>query len=106
MAIVSRQLMALITTCSLAAFSVYAQDIAPVEQVDKKYNAQISQARALTKSYAKALQNTLKPALTSFGPAGALKACNVSVPSITHAVNNQSKWQIGRTSLKPRNQAN
>lgn len=102
----SRQLMALIITCSVTVFSVYAQDMASVEQVGQAYNSQIAQARILTKSYASALHNTLKPALKSSGPAGALKACNVSVPSITHMVNNQSEWQVSRTSLKPRNQAN
>ncbi|MCG7530198.1 DUF3365 domain-containing protein [Psychrobium sp. MM17-31] len=106
MAIVSRQLMALFSTSSLAVMGVNAQDMASVEQVAQGYNTQIAQARTLTKSYASALQNTLKPALKSSGPAGALKACNVSVPSITKAVNNQSKWQVSRTSLKPRSQAN
>jgi len=66
----------------------------------------VQQARQLTKSYAIALKNTLKPALKAKGPSGALKACNLSAPAIKKNINSQGQWSVSRTSLKVRNSTN
>jgi hypothetical protein len=79
----------------------------PMTQVVASDQAQrAEQSRAVVKSFMGALKGELKGALKSEGPIKALKVCNVKAKSIASELSKKHGWEIGRTSLKPRNAAN
>jgi hypothetical protein len=65
-----------------------------------------SEARGNAMKLGKDLKLTLQSAMKSGGPVAAVKACNVSAPSIANKINMDTGWQVGRSSLKLRNPAN
>ncbi len=75
---------------------VMAEDLAP----------RVDASRAAIKSFAGNLGGALKAALKKGGPLEAIKVCNSRAMGITREHTEKNGWQIGRTSLKPRNAAN
>lgn len=63
------------------------------------------EAEQLIQTFTNQLQGELKAALTQGGPAQAVSICRDQAPAITAELSQQGDWQIGRTSLKPRNVA-
>ena len=64
-----------------------------------------AEARAQIKTFAGALQSTLKQGMESDGPVHAIGLCNTEAPLIAEQTS-RNGWQIGRTSLKVRNPDN
>jgi hypothetical protein len=67
--------------------------------------AEPAEARALVKQFAATLQGALKGAIADGGPIAAVQVCKEQAPAIAADLSAQSPWEIGRTSLKPRNGA-
>ncbi|MCG6941999.1 MAG: DUF3365 domain-containing protein [Thiohalocapsa sp.] len=63
------------------------------------------QARALIKQFTTTLQGELKAGLQQGGPVAAVEVCKKVAPGIAADLSEQSGWDVGRTSLKPRNKA-
>ena len=61
------------------------------------------QARMLIQDFTQRLQGELKGAMKDGGPVAAVAICKDKAPGIADSLSQQSGWQIGRTSLKPRN---
>lgn len=63
------------------------------------------QARGLVKQFATTLQGELKSGLQQGGPVAAVQVCKDRAPAIAAELSAESGWDVGRTSLKTRNQA-
>ncbi|CAA7623419.1 conserved exported hypothetical protein [Candidatus Terasakiella magnetica] len=61
------------------------------------------QAGALVKEYGGTLLAVLKDSVEKSGPVAALTVCNERGPAIAQEMATKSGWNIGRTSMKPRN---
>ncbi len=66
----------------------------------------VNASRTAIKSFFGALAGELKGALKKADPLEAINVCNTRAMGITSAHSEKNGWQIGRTSLKPRNAAN
>jgi hypothetical protein len=66
----------------------------------------VQEARAIVKTFSENLKAVLKPAMQSGGPVEAIKVCHQQAGPIASAVSSQSDWEVGRTSLKTRSDAN
>ncbi len=66
----------------------------------------VDASRAAVKDFAGNLGGELKAALKKGGPLEAIKVCNTKAMGITRVHSEKNGWQVGRTSLKPRNSAN
>jgi len=80
----------------LSATPVIAEDLTP----------RVNDSRTAIKSFFGELAGELKGALKRAGAIEAINVCNTSAMGITSAHSEKNGWQIGRTSLKPRNAAN
>ncbi|MCW8908163.1 MAG: DUF3365 domain-containing protein [Sedimenticola sp.] len=67
---------------------------------------QVMEARGLVKQFGSNLKGELVKAMKSGGPTKAIEFCNLRAPGIASEVADASGWEIGRTSLKLRSQAN
>lgn len=67
---------------------------------------QLQEARGIVKAFAGNLKGALKPAMESGGPVKAISVCNHQAGPIAENASAQSGWQVSRTSLKIRNEAN
>jgi hypothetical protein len=67
---------------------------------------QVMEARGLVKQFGSNLKGELVKAMQSGGPTEAIKFCNLRAPGIASDVADASGWEVGRTSLKLRSQAN
>ena len=65
-----------------------------------------AQARDLAKQFGSTLKGQLVGAMQEGGPIHALEFCNLSAPGIAVDIATASDWQVGRTSLKTRSEAN
>lgn len=63
-------------------------------------------SRAVTKAFAQTLQQALQTAMATDGPVAAIEVCSSEAPAIAARQSDEHGWQVGRTSLKPRNPAN
>jgi hypothetical protein len=88
----------LITSLSLLAFDATAEDHALVNNTQE--------ARALVKTFGSDLKHVLKTAMKSEEPIKALTVCNIEAGPIADKNSSLSGWDIGRTSLKVRNESN
>ncbi len=61
------------------------------------------EARVLIQTFTGQLQSELKAALGEGGPVAAVEICQERAPAIAESLSQNGGWQIGRTSLKPRN---
>ncbi|XPF95985.1 DUF3365 domain-containing protein [Colwellia sp. RE-S-Sl-9] len=69
-------------------------------------NQELQQARSLVKSFGSDLKKVLKTAMQTEGPLKALEVCNVQAKPIADKNSSVSPWNIGRTSLRVRNENN
>ena len=66
----------------------------------------VLEARAATMAFQKALKQELMSAMQSGGPKKAVEVCHSRAPEIAEEIGKQTGWEIGRTSLKTRNEKN
>lgn len=78
--------------------------VAPV--VAEDLSSRVEASRAAIKDFVGNLGGELKAALKKGGPLEAIKVCNSKAMGISKMHSEKNGWQIGRTSLKPRNFAN
>ncbi len=76
---------------------VYAEEEVP---------AYVTEAREATMTFQKALKQELMSAMQSGGPKKAVEVCYSRAPMIAERISMQTGWEIGRTSLKTRNEMN
>ena len=88
----------LASTLSLLPF------LANAEAMVSSQNAQ--EARSLVKAFGSDLKHVLKSSMKSEGPIKALEVCNIHAGPIAEKNSTLSGWDIGRTSLKVRNESN
>ena len=69
-------------------------------------DAQLAEARGLVKAFGGTLKKELQAALKAGGPEKGVEVCAVKAPQIASDLSTQSGWELGRTSLKTRNQGN
>ncbi|HAT50955.1 MAG: DUF3365 domain-containing protein [Nitrospirae bacterium] len=75
-------------------------------QAGEEASALVTESQKLTKTFMEQLKGHLVTAMKSGGPIQAIEACHLMAPQVAADMAKQSGWTIGRTSLKPRNQAN
>jgi hypothetical protein len=68
--------------------------------------SQLDESRATAAEFMKTLKGELMQAMQSGGPINAIGVCNLRAPAIAAELGALRGWQVGRTSLKPRNLAN
>jgi hypothetical protein len=80
----------------LCSFYVYAEN-----------NQRLTdETRDAIKALGTELKTALQSALKSGGPIKALGVCNTKAPMLAHKVSSEKGMEVGRTSLKPRNELN
>ena len=89
------------TLFALCCTMILAQSVSAATSQD----ALKQEAAALIPPFAKHLMDTVQQAKEKGGPAAAIDACQNLAPSITEE-HNTADWEIGRTSLKTRSDAN
>jgi hypothetical protein len=92
----SRHFLTLAAVVALAAGSAQAEQAA---------NPNAEEAKALIKEFATTLQGELQAAMKGGGPTNAIGVCRDRAPAIAADLANRSGWEVGRTSLKVRNQS-
>ncbi len=66
----------------------------------------VAAARKLVKEFFGELKGELQTAMKAGGPVAAISVCNVKAAQVTYGVAQRSGWDVGRTSLKLRQQKN
>ncbi|MBK1694752.1 glutamate synthase [Chromatium weissei] len=66
-------------------------------------NSNANEAKEVIKTFSMQLKGELKHALEEGGPLKAIAVCKERAPAIATEVGEKTGWQIGRTTLKPRN---
>jgi hypothetical protein len=66
----------------------------------------VQEAREATMTFQKALKRELMSAMKSGGPKKAVEVCHSRAPEIAEDIGEKTGWEIGRTSLKTRNEKN
>lgn len=89
-------------TALISGFLVVVAGQAAAESVD----ARVDSSRAVVASFAQALQQALQTAIEADGPVTAIDVCHSAAPAIAAQQSDAHGWQVGRTSLKPRNPNN
>lgn len=79
--------------------------VAGSTQAEQAANPNVDEAKALIKEFATTLQGELQAAMKAGGPTNAIGVCKDRAPAIAADLANQSGWEVGRTSLRVRNQA-
>ena len=64
------------------------------------------QSQAVVKQFMGQLVTKLKGAMNEGGPVNAIQVCNTAAPAIAKQISDKTGWDVGRTSLKLRNQSN
>jgi hypothetical protein len=62
-----------------------------------------AEAKAIIKEFFGTLKGELKAAMKQGGPVNAIPVCQRKAPSIALELSQKTGWEVGRTSLKPRN---
>ncbi len=65
-----------------------------------------NETRGAMKALGSELKATLQAAMKSEGPLKAIAVCNVKAPELARKVSNEKGMEVGRTSLKTRNEMN
>ena len=85
-----------IISALLTSFTVYATD-----------NQQLtSETRGAIKALGAELKATLQSSMKSEGPLKAISVCNIEAPMLADKVSTEKGMEVGRTSLKTRNELN
>ncbi|RTZ59200.1 MAG: hypothetical protein DSZ32_05650 [Gammaproteobacteria bacterium] len=79
---------------------------AGMAQASEDLTPRIDASRAAVKSFMTQLKGELQAGMKAGGPVNAIDVCHTKAPEITSSVSKEKGWEIGRTSLKPRNPAN
>lgn len=66
----------------------------------------VPEAREASMTFQNALKKELMSAMQSGGPLKAVEVCHSRAPEIAEEIGKQTGWEIGRTSLKTRNENN
>lgn len=66
----------------------------------------LPEARSAVMTFQKTLKKELMSAMQSGGPKKAVEVCHSRAPQIASEISKQTGWEIGRTSLKARNEKN
>ncbi|MBV5308714.1 DUF3365 domain-containing protein [Chromatium okenii] len=66
-------------------------------------NPNVNEAKEVIKTFSMQLKGELKHALEEGGPLKAIAVCKERAPAIATEVGAKMGWEIGRTTLKPRN---
>lgn len=90
------------TTLALALPALLLATPLPAQEVPLSVTA----SRTAIKAFAERLQAELVQAMENGGPAAAITVCNLKAPEIASAVSLDKGLDIGRTSLRTRNDAN
>lgn len=87
-----------VLTLGLAAISpdIYAAD----------YEAEVTASRETVQEFMKTLKQELQAGMQEGGPVNAVSVCNLTAPAIASTYSARNGWEVGRTSLKPRNPDN
>lgn len=78
--------------------------VAPVLADDT--TQRVNASRATVKMFMGQLKAEFQAAMKAGGPVKAIQVCNTKAPQIVARVSLEKGWEVGRTSLKLRNQAN
>jgi hypothetical protein len=73
---------------------------------DPEPESQLDQSRAVAAEFMKTLKGELMQAMQAGGAVNAITVCNKRAPDIAAELGALRGWEVGRTSLKPRNMAN
>lgn len=87
----------LVFILSMMVSSAHAEEEVP---------AYVTDAREATMTYQEALKKELMSAMQSGGPKKAVEVCHSRAPEIAEDIGKKTGWEIGRTSLKTRNEKN
>ena len=70
------------------------------------YTAELDASRATVKEFMQTLKKELMRGMQDGGPVNAISVCNLSAQGIANTYSIRNGWDVGRTSLKPRNPDN
>jgi hypothetical protein len=93
-----KSLRVLLLAAAVASAGAMAAESDPPSQLD--------QSRATAAEFMKTLKGELLQAMQAGGPVNAIAVCNTRAPSIAAELGAMRGWEVGRTSLKPRNLEN
>jgi len=93
-----KPLTALLLAVVMSATGALAGESEPQSQLD--------QSRATAAEFMKTLKGELMAAMQAGGAVNAITVCNKRAPAIAAELGALRGWEVGRTSLKPRNMAN
>ncbi len=86
----------------LALFLISYSGLANTSETDRN----VTDARKLVKEFFEELKGELQTAMKAGGPVAAISLCNVKAAQVTYGLAERSGWEVGRTSLKLRQQKN
>jgi hypothetical protein len=96
-----RHTLVLTATLTLTAAVPFAASV----RAEQAMNPNAEQAKGLIKEFATTLQGELQTAMKAGGPTKAISVCRDRAPAIASDLSTRSGWEVARTSLKVRNQA-
>lgn len=70
------------------------------------YDAEVAASRETVQEFMQTLKKELQAGMQEGGPVNAVSVCNLTAPAIASTYSARYGWDVGRTSLKPRNPAN
>jgi hypothetical protein len=85
--------------CAIAATLAFPLAAEETEQ-------RLGETRKIVKTFAFELKKELMGGMKQGGPEAAVRVCNAKAPSIADSLSQRTGWEVGRTSLKVRNQGN
>ncbi|MET0067893.1 MAG: DUF3365 domain-containing protein [Candidatus Thiodiazotropha sp.] len=77
-----------------------------VIHADEAMQANVEEGKGVIKAFMTDLKGELQKSMKKSGPVGAISTCNTVAPQLAEAHSQMSRWEVGRTSLKIRNQDN
>ena len=86
----------------IAITSLLATSFVQAANTDQLTN----ETRAAIKALGEELKTTLQSAMKSGGPSKAISVCNTEAPELARKVSTENSMEVGRTSLRVRNQLN
>ena len=95
------RIVATAATAALVFAGIAVADQGAAPAVDPK----VAEAKGLIKEFATTLQGELQAGMKAGGPTKAISVCQERAPAIAADLASRSGWEVGRTSLKPRNVA-
>lgn len=73
---------------------------------DNDLKQRTQESKKVVKEFMQQLQGELQSAMKAGGPINAIDVCKIKAPAIAESLSAKHGWDIGRTSLKPRNPSN